>query len=142
MTSVKPVRTIPRISTHTYTYTRALTEVSSSNESTNLLQLSISKTFDTLPSPSTSPSTDFSLPLLQLFRTISTFFYIVHSLCPSFSQYHRFPIIDRFGQLGERERRRKRTERSSRIPFRQLGSRLTSELKTGKERQRDRKIDR
>lgn len=103
MTSVKPVRTIPRISTHTYTYTRALTEVSSSNESTNLLQLSISKTFDTLPSPSTSPSTDFSLPLLQLFRTISTFFYIVHSLCPSFSQYHRFPIIDRFGQLGERE---------------------------------------
>lgn len=104
MTSVKPVRTIPRISTHTYTYTRALTEVSSSNESTNLLQLSISKTFDTLPSPSTSPSTDFSLPLLQLFRTISTFFYIVHSLCPSFSQYHRFPIIDRFGQLGERER--------------------------------------
>lgn len=104
MTSVKPVRTIPRISTHTYTYTRALTEVSSSNESTNLLQLSISKTFDTLPSPSTSPSTDFSLPLLQLFRTISTFFYIVHSLCPSFSQYHRFPIIDRFGQLGESER--------------------------------------
>lgn len=83
------------IHTHTHTYTHR--NISSSNESTSTFHL---QDFRYTP-PSTSPSTDFPSLFTQLFRTISTFFYIVHSLCPSFSQYHRFPIIDQFGQLGE-----------------------------------------